>query len=137
MNVSSAALLALALIGGLDALYFVLVTYRWLRPDAPWLPRICRMDEGTCARIVDTREARALGVPNAVLGLAWYVVLGAATVLGLPPAWQVPLLGGAAVAFAMSLGLAWALLARLQVRCTLCFAVHAINVAVLALLVLP
>lgn len=127
-------LASLAVLGLLLSLYFTTVTYRWIPPDARWLPRVCRMDERTCARIVDTREARALGVPNSVLGLAWYAVLLAAA-LGAPVP-RAALVAGALAAAALSVWLAWALVFRLRVACVLCFAGHAVNVAVLVLVLL-
>lgn len=133
-----AALLALAAVGVLDALYFVLVTYGVARPDTKWVPRFCRMDEASCARVLDTRYARVLGLPNAVYGLAWYAVVGAAATLAslgepLPCA---PLLAGSAATVLLSAYLAWALLARLRVPCPLCFLGHAVNAALLAALAL-
>jgi len=130
-------LLGLAVLGFLDALYFVLVTYRWMRPDPPWLPRVCRLDEGTCARIVDTRHARVLGLPNAVFGLAWYGIAGVAG------AWMLagrdlpfcgPILAASLLTVALSAYLAWALVVRLRVACTLCFLGHGVNVALLLVL---
>ncbi|HEV8360804.1 MAG TPA: vitamin K epoxide reductase family protein [Candidatus Thermoplasmatota archaeon] len=136
---TSAALLAMAALGALDALYFTLVADRVVRPDTPWLPAFCRMDDATCARVVDAREARALGVPNSLLGLGWYAVLAGAASWGLATG-ALPvcpfLLAGAVAAALLSAWLAWALLARLRVRCPLCFAAHAINGAALVLLLL-
>ena len=132
-------ILALAAVGALDALYFVLVTYRVVPPDAAWLPRVCRIDEATCARIVDTPEARALGPPNAVLGLAFYLLVAAAAAAGLLTG-TLPgcalLLAAALGATALSAYLAWALLARLRARCVLCFLGHGLNAALLVALAL-
>lgn len=136
---SAGALAALALVGLLDALYFVGVTYRWLRPDAPWLPRVCRMDGATCARVVDTPEARFFGLPNSVLGAAWYLLVlaaaGQALATGSLPH-CLPLLLVAAFTVAFSAYLAWALLVRLRAPCPLCFLGHAVNVGLLVLLLL-
>lgn len=133
------ALALVAFLGLLDALYFVAVTYRWLRPDAPWLPRLCRMDQATCARIVDTREARVFGVPNSVLGVAWYgVVLGAAgqaLATGSLP-YCLPLLLVASFTVAFSAYLAWALVVRLRTPCILCFLGHGVNAALFVVLLL-
>lgn len=124
----------LAALGAADALFFVLVGARRLPPDPRWLPRVCRMDEGTCARLLDTPEARLLGVPNAAFGLAYYVGIAAAAAWALATgAWPpcalllLPSLG----AVAMSAALAWALLVRLRARCALCFLGHGINAALL------
>jgi uncharacterized membrane protein len=127
----AAALGSLALLGLLDALYFTLVAYRVLAPDAAWLPRVCRMDEGTCARVVDAPEARLLRIPNSVLGLGWYALVLLHALRPLPCA---PLLLLGAASVAMSAYLAWALLRKLRAPCPLCFLGHGINAALLLLL---
>jgi uncharacterized membrane protein len=130
------ALLALAILGALDALYFLLVAYRVLQPNPRWMPRALCMDEATCARIVDTREARVLGPPNAAFGFAYYVAIASfasARLAGLaPPA--LPFAVASLAALALSIYLAWALLGKLRARCTLCFLGHAVNAALFALL---
>ena len=131
MTLTDVVLAVLALIGLLLSLYFTGVTYRRIPAEPRWLPRVCRMDERTCAAIVDTREARVLGLPNSVLGLAWYAVLLAST-LGAPVP-RLALLAGALAASALSVWLAWALVVRLRVACVLCFVGHAVNAAVLVL----
>lgn len=133
----SALLLAAAVVGALDALYFVLVTYGAMRPDARLVPRVCRMDEDSCARIVHTRWGRLLGLPNAVYGLAWYLLVGGVAVAdlaGASPGWCALLLAGAAATVAVSAVLAWALVRRLRVACPLCFLGHGLNVAILGLI---
>lgn len=127
-------LAALSLVGIADAAYFVGVTYRWFAPDARWIPQVCRMDEDTCARIVDTRYGRALGLPNAAFGLAWYaVVLGLAGVVlatGSLPACSVFLtLAAGTVLF--SVYLIWALVQQLDVDCPLCYLGHGLNLSIL------
>lgn len=130
-------LAALALVGLANALFFISVTYRWVRSDAPWLPRVCRMDEGTCARVVDTPQARVFGLPNSVLGAAWYLVVLAAAGQALATGslrYCLPLLLVAAFTVVFSAYLAWALVAQLRIVCVLCFLGHGVNVALLALL---
>jgi uncharacterized membrane protein len=131
--------LAVSILGFANALYFVLVAYRVMRPDARWLPRVCRMDDRTCASILETRYARVLGLPNALYGVLWYVAAGTAALVALAtgrlPA-PAALLGGSALAAAVSVYLAWALLYRLRVVCPLCFFGHGVNAALLALFAL-
>lgn len=120
----------LGLVGLLIAIYFTLVTYRVVPPDAAWVPRFCRMEEDTCFTVLDSRYARVLGVPNCVLGLGWY---GAALVAGLAGVWTgtVPfvelltLVG--VVSVAISVYLAYALLAILETHCRLCYTSHLLN----------
>lgn len=135
----AAAILGLALVGFLDAAYFVAVTYRWMRPDPRWLPPICRMDGAACARIVDAPQARVLGLPNSVYGVPWYAGLVALMghVLGggaLPEAGCLLLVTAAALVVALSAYLAWSLLYRLRTHCPLCYVAHVLNAAILALL---
>lgn len=134
----AAAILVFAVVGFLDSLYFVLVAYRLMRPDPRWLPPVCRMDEASCARIVDTREGRLFGVPNGLLGLAYYgLVAAAATVAVATGRWIACafLVAFASLSMSTSVYLAWALIARLRVVCAFCFLAHALNLALLILIV--
>lgn len=135
-----AGLIALAgLLGLADSLYFVAVTYGWMAPDAPLVPRACRMDEDTCARIVDTSYGRVFGLPNAAYGAVWYlVVLGLAAALATTGSiGSCPLVLTAAAGTVMfSVYLMWALAQRLDVRCPLCYLAHGLNMSLLVLLAL-
>lgn len=139
MDLLHGLLALVAGIGLLDALYFVLVTYDAIPPDPRWLPRVCRMDEKSCAAIVRTREARLLGLPNAVYGLGWYAaVVGAATLapgaLAAGSLVCLLFLAGGAATVGVSLVLIHALLYRLRTPCPLCFLGHAANGAIFVLL---
>ena len=57
------------------ALYFSLVYYRVIEADNRWIPSFCRMEKGGCMRILDTPEAKVLGVPNSVLGVLYYLAI--------------------------------------------------------------
>ncbi len=127
---------ALGAVGFAIALYFTLVTYRWMRPDPRWLPRGCRMGEASCARVVDAPQARVLVVPNSVLGLAWYAgAIGGAVARAATGSWPActAFLAAGSIAVALGAYLAWALLVRLRAPCPLCFAGHGVNVAIVAL----
>ncbi len=137
MDLSGLALIALGSVGFLDALYFLLVAYRWMRPDPRWMPSVCRMSPGTCARIVDTREGRLFGVPNALPGLVWYAMMVGAGTIALVTG-DVPycesLLALSLLVLLVTLYLIYALVARLRVVCTLCYLAHAINLGVAVVL---
>ena len=127
-------LLAIAALGLLVSTYFTAVTYQWVRPDASWIPQVCRMDEKTCARIVDTGYGQAFGAPNSVFGIAWYLAVAGVTLYRwtgdpLLPCSVLILLAAGVVAF--SVYLAWALVQRLGVHCPLCYLSHTLNVGVL------
>lgn len=133
-----AAVVVLAAAGVLVALYFALVRYRVVPPNTRWVPAVCRMDEDTCAKVVDSEYGHLFGLPNAVLGLAWYLLAGVAGVAGLtlgafPLCATLVLVAGVTVL--VSVYLAWALVARLRTHCPLCYASHLLNAALLALFV--
>lgn len=128
------ALLAVAAVGLLVSVYFTAVTYGWLRPDAGWIPQVCRMEESTCARIVDTKYGQAFGAPNSLFGIAWYLGVAGITLLRvfgdeLLPCSLLILLAAAVVGF--SVYLAWALVQKLEVHCPLCYLSHGLNALVL------
>lgn len=134
----TAALVGLAAVGLLIASYFTAVAYRWMRPDAGWIPSFCRLGEATCASIVFTPAARVFGVPNSLLGQIFYTSLlagapaGALDVPWLRLAW----LGASLATVALGAYLTWSLLFVTRVSCVLCFTSHAINAVIFGLLVL-
>ena len=132
----TAALAALAAVGFAIASYFTAVAYRWMRPDATWIPAFCRMGERTCASIVFTPGARVLGLPNSVLGQLFYAALLVGVPLGLL---DQPLLlalyrAGSLATVALAVYLSYTLLFVMRVPCPLCFASHGINTVIFVLL---
>ena len=132
----TAAMAALAAVGFAIATYFTAVAYRWVRPDAAWIPAFCRLGERTCASIVFTPRARVFGLPNSVLGQVFYAALLAGAALGLLD--QPLLLGlyraGSLVTVALAVYLSYALLFVMRVPCPLCFVSHGINTVIFVLL---
>lgn len=122
--------------GFCDALFFTLVQYRALPPDPRWLPRVCRMEEGRCFDLLQTREARLVGIPNSVLGLAYYPLVFGSALLGHrgDRTWLEVGLGSAVAAALLSAYLAWALRFRLRTPCPLCYLAHIVNFLLLVLL---
>src|SRR5450759_2683863 len=57
------------------ALYFSSVYYGVIEADNRSIPSFCRMEKGACMRILDTPEAKVLGLPNSVLGVIYYVAI--------------------------------------------------------------
>jgi uncharacterized membrane protein len=90
-----------------------------------WLtgPEICQLEHGGCAVLFRTPRARLLGVPNAALGLALYVVLAAGLLLDWPRAWLFLL---TLPAVAMSAFLGYSLIANNR-QCRICWAGHVAN----------
>lgn len=135
--VGRALLFMLALVGLAIAGYFTGVSYRLIAADAPFIPRRCRIGEAACARVLDSPRARVFGLPNSLLGMAYYLgVIGLAVAgAGAVPGWM--LVGYRLVALGtVVLGayLSVSLLFITRVPCVLCFAAHALNLAI-ALLV--
>ncbi len=101
--------------------------------DLPaWLtgPATCKLEGAGCQVLFRTPRAALLGVPNALLAAAFYPLLA----LGLTTGWGLPiLLGGASLALAMSVFLAWGLLRR-NLECRICWAGHWANFAIWAVL---
>ena len=135
MNV---ALLLCASVGFAISTYFTSIAYRWIRPDAWWIPTFCRMGERTCASIVFTPRARVFGLPNSLLGQLFYLALLLGTPLG---ALETPIfyrlyLVASLVTVGLGLYLSHSLLFVTRVRCPLCFTSHGLNAVIFALLLL-
>ena len=127
-----------ALAGLAVSSYFTGVTYGVLPTDWRAIPRICRLEAKTCRQIIDTREARVFGVPNSLLGVAYYLVLGFVAVRGapLPAPWPALLLAAAWGTVALGVYLTYRLLFVLRVPCPLCLFSHALNLGIALFLTL-
>lgn len=126
---------ALAGLGFLNASYFTAIAYRWIQPDARWIPSFCRMGERTCSSVVFTPSARVFGPPNSLLGQLYYAALGVALASGrLTSSVLDAFVAVAAVTVLLAAYLTYSLLVVLRVPCPLCFTAHGINVVLLGLL---
>ena len=131
-------LLVSASVGFAISTYFTAIAYRWIRPDAAWIPTFCRMGEQTCASIVFTPRARVFGLPNSLLGQVFYVALFVGVPLGFlenPMLFRL-YLGASLVTVGLGLYLSYSLLFITRVRCPLCFTSHGLNAAIFVLLLL-
>jgi uncharacterized membrane protein len=130
-------IVALAAVGLLISSYFTAIAYRWVKPDANWIPSFCRMGEQTCASIVFTPRARVFGLPNSLLGQVFYVALMVAVVgdfLFTEPLVYIYLLASLVTVF-LGMYLTYSLLFITRVACKLCFTSHGINLVIFVLLV--
>jgi uncharacterized membrane protein len=93
-------------------------------------PHVCRLEAGGCQVLFRTPAASLLGVPNAVLGLIMYGMLGLGLLLHWPSVW---LLAGSTLALAMSAYLARYLVAN-RLECRVCWTGHVANLVVWLLL---
>jgi uncharacterized membrane protein len=122
MQLSAWVLLGLALLGLGISFHFTLAYYG--RVESPAVPAaLCRREERACITILQTPYARLLGVPNAVLGLGFYLLTAAVAVLALTdslPHWLwLANLAAAAATVLLAPYLVWALRARLRTWCRL------------------
>ncbi len=95
-----------------------------------WLtgPEVCRMADGGCAVLFRSPRSRLIGVPNALLGVLLYLLLGAGLLLHWPP---LLLLLMTLPALAMSAFLGRSLLIN-HLQCRICWTGHAANLALAA-----
>lgn len=121
--------------GLIISVYFALVYHGRVEPDTRWIPRICRMEKGTCDTILHTRDAKVLGVPNFYPGLLFYI-----TVLGVtisPDAIgdrMVLIRTASGMTVILGIYLTYSLLRRVKANCVFCFASHTINLVLFILL---
>ena len=115
-------LLGLAGVGLALSSYFTLAYYGWIEAHA--LPAaFCRREERSCVTVLQTPYARVFGVPNSLLGLLLYLLVGglaAFSLTGALPAWLWKVsFAGAVLAVALAPYLIWALVAQLKTWCRL------------------
>jgi uncharacterized membrane protein len=94
-----------------------------------------------CESVFATPHAELVaGMPNSVAGILWYSLLliwSLSMLFMTPPAWLATVMTlGAAAALAISFYLAGILIFTIRQSCPLCYTAHAINAAILALLLL-
>lgn len=117
-------------IGLYISLYFTFIYYRIISPDRRLVPAWCRMDNNTCHYIVHTPQAHALGLPNSLYGIFYYLFMPSYAILG---AWyysfslEKAMVFFSAAPFLMSIYLFYALRFQLKTHCVLCYISHAIN----------
>ena len=92
-----------------------------------WLtgPEICLMEDGGCAVLFRSPRSRLLGVPNALLGIALYLLIALGLLLHLPAAL---LLAMTLPALAMSAFLGRSLIVN-RLQCRICWTGHVANLA--------
>ncbi len=141
-------IIALSLAGLAISIYFTFAYYgrvkRWR-----WIPGIlCAREGSSCVTVLQTPYARVFGVPNSLLGSAYYLVVMGWVLIA--PHGEIynrgvilPLVSFTWVLAAVSvvpvgLGcyLVYALRWILRIDCPLCYTAHAINGALLILLIL-
>jgi uncharacterized membrane protein len=141
-----ALIFILSLAGFLDSLYFNFAYYGRVK-KARWVPEaLCAREGSNCVTVVRTRYGSLLGVPNSLLGGVYYLAL--ILWAGAAPSASASLLRAGVIHFlnwllvvvaaatvAMGFYLVYALRRILRTDCPLCYIAHAINAALLVLLV--
>jgi len=142
-------ILLLSLAGLADALYFTFAYYGRIR-HMKWIPEIlCAREGSSCVTVVQTPYARVFGLPNSLLGAVYYALLIAWVGWGTPVGFAASvgdrtsiyrigwlLITISAATVALGFYLIYALRRKLHVDCPLCYAGHAINLALFVLLIL-
>jgi len=141
------SIVVLALAGLVNSFYFTFAYYGRVKKFR-WVPEIlCARDGSSCVTVVQTPYARVFGVPNSLLGIFYYLAvlgwtLGGSRVrdvalhvgsLLVHPASL--LIAASGLTVALGFYLIFALRRRLHVDCPLCYTAHAINAALLVLLI--
>ena len=69
------AIITLAGMGAATSVYFAALGAGLVDPQSRRLPRICRMEARDCSSLLRSEDAKVFGVPNAVVGLLYYVAV--------------------------------------------------------------
>ncbi|HLI30141.1 MAG TPA: vitamin K epoxide reductase family protein [Terriglobia bacterium] len=128
-------ILILSIAGFANACYFTFAYYGKVR-GVRWIPAVlCARDGSSCLTVVQTPYARVLGPPNSLLGIIYYLLV-VAWALAEPAGtgWLILLLAMSASAVVLGGYLIYALRHKLHVDCPLCYAAHAANAALFAIL---
>ncbi|HLI30527.1 MAG TPA: vitamin K epoxide reductase family protein [Terriglobia bacterium] len=142
------AVIALALAGLADALYFTFAYYGRVRKSR-WVPEVlCTREGSSCVTVVRTPYGSVFGVPNSLLGIIYYllvIVWGMTTNraslsfrLGMTffsISFTDLLIAASAVTVGLGFYLIYALRRILHTDCPFCYAAHAINLALLIFLI--
>jgi uncharacterized membrane protein len=140
-------IIVLALAGLTISLYFTFAYYGRVK-KLRWIPEIlCAREGSSCVSVVQTPYARVFGVPNSLLGILYYLGLLLWLSLQVEGMWSLPfglsiltlphlLVVASAVSVLLGFYLVYALRVKLRIDCPLCYAAHAMNAALLVLLLL-
>jgi uncharacterized membrane protein len=140
--------IVLAAVGLYIAAYFTFVYYGVLESNTLLMPKVCRLEKGTCETVLSTRFARVFGVPNSLLGVVYYAAVivilstgwmnraGELSGTGLGLGFDLSIAVVVVAWFTVLLGtfLAYSLFFVIKIPCPLCLTAHGINLALAVLL---
>ena len=124
------AVLLLCLVGLYISVYFTLLANGRIWSGSRLVPALFRMGGGACSTVLRHPDARLFGLPNSLVGIAYYALIALATVVfGIR---QMPALivGGAWAVVGAGFYLVYSLYVRVRVPCRLCLAAHVINLLI-------
>jgi len=142
------SVIVLALAGLADALYFTFAYYGRVRKSR-WVPQLlCAREGSSCVTVVRTPYGSVFGVPNSLPGILYYGLLLLWALAGQSARLTLQinmtsyiltftdlLIAAGSVTVVLGFYLVFALRRILHTDCPLCYAAHAINLMVLALLI--
>src|SRR5262245_27763457 len=120
------AILWLAICVGLIAAAAALYGRYKILPAIFTGPAVCQLEEGGCAVLFRTKRASLLGLPNALFGIAFYLLLAIGLVLNWSGAL---LLVAASPALLMSIFLGYSLITN-HLQCRICWTGHFANATI-------
>ncbi|MCF7804282.1 MAG: vitamin K epoxide reductase family protein [Candidatus Marinimicrobia bacterium] len=126
------AIILLAIVGALIALYFSLATYQIVREDLIESMPVCNV-HGERERIVDTFYGRVFFLPNSIYGFVYYMTLLVTAIFywqQITGFWAMAYLIGSGFVAVFSLFLFWSLQVKLNTMCRLCVTSHVINLII-------
>ncbi len=125
----TAVLAAASAIGLFISVYFSAVYYGLVKYDSGIVPSFCRMDDRTCMRVVHHRHARILGLPNAVVGMIYYVAVLVITISPAPAA-EAVLRYVSWLSVLFGIFLSYSLFFVIRAACILCLVSHLLNLII-------
>jgi len=119
-----------AAIGLFISLYFLLLSFKAIMIHLSHLPSFCRPDQNTCERILSHPDARLFGVPNFILGVAYYTLVLMLGVGFVHPLFEMFLRAVSWGTVAVAVYLTYSLSFKLGASCQLCLASHVVSLFV-------
>jgi uncharacterized membrane protein len=130
----AAALVVASAVGMYISIYFTLMYYSLVSPDARLVPNVCRVDKSSCRRILNHRDARVLGIPNSLVGMLYYATVLIVSIVN-PARGVLSLMTFASWCTVLAgLYLVHSLLFKVKTPCPLCFVSHGINLVIAVVL---
>ena len=130
----AAALIVASIVGLYISIFFTLVYYSLIQPSSKLVPRMCRVEESACRNILNHRNARLFGIPNSVMGVAFYTLILIVVIFDPAPSVSSPAMLASWMALLASFYLSYSLLFTMWTLCVLCFVCHGLNLIIALLL---